>query len=103
MVKLNLPIAVMRSLYVALSVTSLNNGTFLCLRLNYNHMQNWSIGKSPFEVVCTHLPCLTTDLANIPSSIDLSAEAESMATVFKSCEQMSRIIWKRQPLTINLW
>ena len=45
----------------------------------YNHMKNWSTGKSPFEIVYTKLPWLTVDLANLPSSMDLSLEAETMA------------------------
>ena len=42
-------------------------------------MKNRSTGKSPFEIVYTELPRLTVDLANLPSSVDLSLEAETMA------------------------
>lgn len=41
-------------------------------------MKNWSTGKSPFEIVYTKLLGLTVDLANLPSSIDLSLEVEKM-------------------------
>lgn len=41
----------------------------------YNHMWNRSTRKSPFEIVYTKLPRLIVDLANIPSSVDISEEA----------------------------
>ncbi|KAA0058890.1 transposon Ty3-I Gag-Pol polyprotein isoform X1 [Cucumis melo var. makuwa] len=42
-------------------------------------MENHSTGKSPFEIVYTSLPRVTFDLANIPSVVDVSKEAEAMA------------------------
>ncbi|TYK28638.1 DNA/RNA polymerases superfamily protein [Cucumis melo var. makuwa] len=42
-------------------------------------MANRSTGKSPFEIVYTSLPQVTFDLANLPSVIDVSMEAEAMA------------------------
>ena len=42
-------------------------------------MANRSTGKSPFEVVYTSLPRVTFDLANLPSVVDVSMEAEAMA------------------------
>lgn len=44
----------------------------------FNNMRNRSTRKSPFEMVYTHLPRLTFDLANLPSVIDISLEAETM-------------------------
>ena len=45
----------------------------------YNHMKNRSTRKSPFEIVYSELPRLTIDLANLPSFVDLSLEAKTMA------------------------
>ncbi|XP_022156302.1 ABC transporter C family member 1-like [Momordica charantia] len=42
-------------------------------------MKNRTTRKSPFEVVYTKIPRLTIDLTNLPSSVDLSLEAEEMA------------------------
>ena len=42
-------------------------------------MANRSTGKSPVEVVYTSLPRFTFDLANLPSIIDVSMEAERIS------------------------
>lgn len=41
-------------------------------------MNNRSMGKLPFEVVYTHLPRLTLDLANFPSFVDVSSVVEAV-------------------------
>lgn len=61
-------------------MTSRNNDLTLAqAEFAFNNMQNRSTGKSPFEIVYTKLPRLTVDLADIPSSVDFSLEAEQMA------------------------
>lgn len=42
-------------------------------------MSNRLTRKSSFEVVYTQIPRLTVDLANLPSFVDISLEAEAMA------------------------
>ncbi|TYK22583.1 reverse transcriptase [Cucumis melo var. makuwa] len=42
----------------------------------FNNMKNRSTGRCPFEIVYTRSPRLTFDLANLPSIVDISNEAE---------------------------
>lgn len=50
-------------------------------------MVNRSTGKWPFEIVYTHTPRLTLDLANLPIFVDLSAEANIMADQIKNIHE----------------
>ncbi|KAA0036031.1 transposon Ty3-I Gag-Pol polyprotein isoform X1 [Cucumis melo var. makuwa] len=45
------------------------------------------MGKLPFEVVCTHLPRLTLDLANLPSFVDVSSVVEAMVDQISKLHQ----------------
>lgn len=53
----------------------------------FNHMRNRSTGKSPVEVVYTHLPRLTFDLANLPSIIDVSSKADTVVERIRKLHQ----------------
>lgn len=44
----------------------------------FNFMKNRSTRKCPFERVNTKMPRLTIDLINLPTSVDLSSDAENM-------------------------
>lgn len=54
-------------------------------------MVNLSIGKCLFEIVYTHVPKLTLDLANLPVSVDLSAKANIMADQIKNIHEEVRV------------
>ncbi|KAA0039021.1 UDP-glucose:glycoprotein glucosyltransferase isoform X1 [Cucumis melo var. makuwa] len=51
----------------------------------FNNMKNRSTGRCPFEIVYTRSPRLTFDLANLPSIVDISNEAENMIDRIKIC------------------
>lgn len=50
-------------------------------------LKNRSTGRCPFEIVCTRTPRLTFDLANLPSFLDISDEAENMVERIQSLHQ----------------
>ena len=56
----------------------------------FNNMVNRSTGKCQFAIVYTHTLRLTLDLANLPVSIDLSAEANIMADQIKHIHEEVR-------------
>ena len=70
----------LRTSCLAEVVINHENGTSLAqAKFPFNHTVNRSTEKSPFEIVYTCIPRLTFGLANSPSLVDLSAEAEFMA------------------------
>ncbi|KAA0032068.1 DNA/RNA polymerases superfamily protein [Cucumis melo var. makuwa] len=50
-------------------------------------MANHSREKSPFEIVYTSLPQVTLDLANLPSVVDVSMEAEAIVESISKLHQ----------------